>query len=177
MERWLVVSDNHGDRDILVSLKQQLKPDAIFHCGDSEMAADDPWFKGTYVVQGNMDFDQNLPQVLAPRVADRQVLLTHGHHDGVNWDLTQLKLRADAAQAEAVFYGHTHQLAAEMVGGHLFVNPGSISQPRGEFQRLGGTCAVITVTETQWVVQYVTRDGQPVPALKFTFARSETQKG
>ncbi|NLR09805.1 MULTISPECIES: metallophosphoesterase [Lactobacillaceae] len=177
MSRWLVISDNHGDREILQRLRQQLQPDAIFHCGDSEMAADDPWFQGVYAIQGNMDFDTALPQVLTPRVDDRQVLLTHGHHDRVNWDLTQLKLRADAAQAEAVFYGHTHQLTAEVVGGHLFVNPGSISQPRGEFQRLGGTCAVITVTADQWEVQFVTRDGQPVPELNFTFARSETQKG
>lgn len=177
MSRWLVISDNHGDRDILVALKKQLQPDAVFHCGDSEMTADDPWFQDAYMVQGNMDFDTNLPLVVTPEVDGRQVLLTHGHHDGVNWDLTQLKLRADAAQAEIVFYGHTHQLATEMVGGHLFVNPGSISQPRGEFQYLGGTCAVITVTATQWIVQYVTRDGQPVPDLKFTFARTETQKG
>lgn len=177
MSRWLVVSDNHGDRDILVKLKKQLQPDAVFHCGDSEMRADDPWFQDAYVVQGNMDSDPSLPQVLTPRVAGCQVLLTHGHLDGVNWDLTRLKLRADAAQADAVFYGHTHQLAAEMVAGHLFVNPGSISQPRGEFQALGGTCALITVTDTQWDVQYVTRDGQPVPDLRFTFARVETQKG
>lgn len=46
MARWLVVSDNHGDREILVSLRQALKPDAVFHCGDSEMEAADPWFKG-----------------------------------------------------------------------------------------------------------------------------------
>lgn len=177
MSRWLVISDNHGDREILQRLRQQLQPDAVFHCGDSEMAADDSWFQDVYAVQGNMDFDDGFPRVVTPRVDGCQVLLTHGHHDHVNWDLTQLKLRADAAQAEVVFYGHTHQLAAEMGGGHLFVNPGSISQPRGAFQRLGGTCAVLTVTASQWVVQYVTRDGQPVPDLKFTFARSETQKG
>lgn len=175
MTRWLVVSDNHGDRDILVSLKQALQPDTIFHCGDSEMNADDPWFQDAYVVQGNMDFDSQLPLVQTPTVDGCRVLLTHGHYDEVHWDLTKLKLHADQENADLVFFGHTHELAAEEAGGHVFVNPGSISQPRGEYRQLGGTCAVITVTPAQWVVQYVTRDAQPVPDLHFTFPRD--QKG
>lgn len=171
MARWLVVSDNHGDREILVSLRQALKPDAVFHCGDSEMEAADPWFKGAYVVQGNMDFDSELPLVETPTVDGCKVLLTHGHYDAVHWDLTKLKLHANEVQADLVFFGHTHELAAEAVGGHVFVNPGSISQPRGEYRQLGGTCAVVTVTADQWDVQYYTRDAQPVTDLDFSFKR------
>ncbi|WP_261810158.1 metallophosphoesterase [Levilactobacillus humaensis] len=169
MSQWLVVSDNHGDTAILSTLRDQLNPDAIFHCGDSEMPASDPWFKDAYAVGGNMDFDAKFPLVLTPKVAGRQVLLTHGHHDEVKYDLTQLDLRAQAAQATIIFYGHTHRLAAEQVDGRLFVNPGSISQPRGEYRYLGGTAALVTVTATQTVVQYVDRQAQPIADLKFTF--------
>ncbi|MDT6980942.1 metallophosphoesterase [Levilactobacillus zymae] len=171
MARWLVISDNHGDRTILETLSAQLAVDATFHCGDSELAADDPWFNGVAAVRGNMDSDERFPLVLTPEVSGCRVLLTHGHHDGVNWDLTQLALHAQAVGAQATFYGHTHQLAVEMTAGGLFLNPGSISQPRGEFRQLGGTCAVVTVTPDQWQVQYYTRDAQPVPKLHFTFDR------
>ncbi|QMU07886.1 YfcE family phosphodiesterase [Levilactobacillus suantsaii] len=176
MARWLVISDNHGDRTILEQLRHQLAPDRVFHCGDSEMTVDDPWFQNTWVVRGNMDRDQRFPLTATPKVDGSQVLLVHGHHDAVNWDLTQLALHAQAEQAQAVFFGHTHELAVELVHGCLFLNPGSISQPRGEFRTLGGTCALVTVTAKNWQVQYYTRDGQPVRKLNFTFPRA-TQKG
>ena len=37
--RYLVVSDNHGDREILVKLldKYHANVDYFFHCGDSEL--------------------------------------------------------------------------------------------------------------------------------------------
>ncbi|GEO68610.1 YfcE family phosphodiesterase [Levilactobacillus acidifarinae] len=171
MARWLVISDNHGDRAILETLKHQFHADAVFHCGDSELAVDDPWFTGVAAVRGNMDSDDRFPLVLTPEVNGCRVLLAHGHRDAVNWDLTKLALHAQSVGAQAAFYGHTHELAVEMVAGCLFLNPGSISQPRGEFRQLGGTCAVVTVTPDQWQVQYYTRDAHPVTKLHFTFDR------
>ncbi|MCF7523422.1 YfcE family phosphodiesterase [Levilactobacillus brevis] len=76
------------------------------------------------MVQGNMDFDSELPLVETPTVDGCKVLLTHGHYDAVHWDLTKLKSHADEVQADLVFFGHTHELAAEAVGEHVFVNPG-----------------------------------------------------
>jgi len=178
MARWLVVSDNHGDQEILPKLTHELRPDVTFHCGDSEMAATNPWFQApkTYSVRGNMDIDDQFPLAVTPVVNGAQVLLTHGHRDAVHWDLTKLKLHAEAANADAIFFGHTHELAAELIDGRLFLNPGSISQPRGEFRTLGGTCALVTVTPEQWHVQFYTRDCRPVTRLQFTFERPN-QKG
>lgn len=173
MSKWLVISDNHGDVEILSKMQAALQPDVIFHCGDSEMAHDDPWFQGVHVVQGNMDYDSEFPLVATPTIDGLKVLLTHGHYDAVHWDLTKLSLHADEERADVVFFGHTHELAVEVSDGHLFVNPGSISQPRGEFRRLGGTCALLTVDDQQVKVQYYTRDGQPVPDLAFVYQRSQ----
>ena len=173
MARWLIVSDNHGDADILPELTKRLRPDVTFHCGDSEMRLQDAWFQKpqTYAVRGNMDIDETFPLVQTPTVNGCRVLLTHGHRDAVHWDLTKLKLHAEAVQAQAVFFGHTHELAVEELDGRLFLNPGSISQPRGEFRSLGGTCALVTVTPEAWHVQYYTRDCRPVTRLQFTFER------
>ena len=40
---YLIVSDSHGDRDILCKLVKNYtgKVDAMFHCGDSELKSDD----------------------------------------------------------------------------------------------------------------------------------------
>ena len=53
--RYLVVSDNHGDRDILVDLVDRYRSevDIFFHCGDSELEASDPLWDTFQVVQGN----------------------------------------------------------------------------------------------------------------------------
>ena len=167
----LVVSDSHGDRDILVSLlaAYQGKVDAFFHCGDSELQVDDDVFKQMYTVQGNMDFDDRLPEVVSTTVDGVSVYMTHGHLVGVNFGLDQLMAAANQQHAQLAFFGHTHQLGVERHNGLLVLNPGSISQPRGEFSRLGGTYAIVETTGQDVTVQYYNRQRQPVPELKFHF--------
>ncbi|AVK63317.1 YfcE family phosphodiesterase [Lactobacillus sp. CBA3606] len=169
----LVVSDSHGDRDILVQLlaAYQDKVDAFFHCGDSELAADDAVFDQMHVVQGNMDFDNQYPTAVTTTVAGVKVYMTHGHLVGVNLSLDHLIAAAQAANAQLAFLGHTHQLGVERHAGLLVLNPGSISYPRGEFTQLGGTYAIVDVQAAAIEVQYYDRQQRPVKALKFHFAR------
>ena len=51
---YLIVSDSHGDRDILCKLVKNYtgKVDAMFHCGDSELKSDDELFDKMIVVGG-----------------------------------------------------------------------------------------------------------------------------
>nr|WP_231923730.1 metallophosphoesterase family protein [Ligilactobacillus salivarius] len=70
------------------------------------------------------------------------------------------------------FYGHTHRLAVEYVDGTLFLNPGSVWFPRGEYQKLGGTYAIVSVNESKIKVTYYTREGlAPVSELQFEYQR------
>lgn len=169
--RCLVVSDSHGDRDILVQLVNayQGQVDAFFHCGDSELQHDDPVFDNVNVVRGNMDFDGQLPAACQVTVAGVPVYMTHGHLVGVNMGLDHLLANAKAAGARLAFFGHTHQLGVARHDGILVLNPGSISYPRGEFTRLGGTYAIVTTSDTAIDIQYYDRQMQPVPELKFHF--------
>lgn len=172
--RFVIVSDSHGDRDILVQLvaHYQAEPVTMLHCGDSELATDDSLFEHMTVVQGNMDFNGQFPaQVVIPGTNER-IFLTHGHLYGVNNDLMRLLLAAQEKQAKLAFYGHTHQLACEMHEGVLLLNPGSIAQPRGQFRDLKGTYAVVDVTSDQYQVQYYNRQFEPVSPLHFTFKRA-----
>lgn len=169
----VAVSDTHGDHQILEDiLAQQPAADAYLYAGDSEFAADDPIFKHYQAVRGNMDFDSAFPMTRTLDVAGVTVFLTHGHRLMVGFGLKMLLEAAAAAHAQVAIFGHTHQLGVEMHQGILVLNPGSISQPRGEFAALGGTYAVIEATPAQFTVTYYLRSGQPAPGLEWTFNRA-----
>lgn len=171
----VVVSDSHGDDQILQTLVDHYEGqvDALIHCGDSELSWDDPLRQHFQIVQGNMDFDQEFPLMVTSQIDHQKVLVVHGHRYGVNFGLEQLSLLAQEQQADLIFYGHTHQLACEMNQGRLFLNPGSISQPRGRFVSLRGTYATVEMIGEQIQVQYYQRNLQPVPGLDFTFTKNE----
>lgn len=171
--KFLVVSDNHGDQKVLEKLVHhyQQHVDAMIHCGDSELSYDADLRRQFLIVGGNMEFDQQFPESLTRKIGSETVFVAHGHRLGINYDLTRLQLAAQQAEATLAFYGHSHQLACEMVAGCLFLNPGSISQPRGHWAILGGTYAVVTTTAENIKVQYYTRDLAPVSDLTFDFKR------
>ncbi|GEL13346.1 phosphodiesterase, MJ0936 family protein [Lapidilactobacillus concavus DSM 17758] len=171
--RALVVSDSHGDDAILQQLvaRYQHQVDVMIHCGDSELSDQDPLRQQFLIVQGNMDFDQQFPLQIVTQVAGESVLIVHGHRVGVNMGLDRLSLLAQEQQAQFVCYGHTHQLACEFVDGRLFLNPGSISQPRGEYIGLHGTYAIVESTPETINVQYYQRHFEPVDTLALSFKR------
>lgn len=169
----IVVSDNHGDRQIIKEIidKYQENVDLMVHCGDSEMMVDDPLFKQMPTVQGNMDYGQRFVTQRLFQLEGLNVLVTHGHLQNVNFTMNNLGLLAQAQHANLVTFGHTHRLGVTFQDHVLYVNPGSISLPRGEYAHLGGTYAQVEVSKQQFVVQYCNRSLKPVPELKFEFER------
>lgn len=171
--KYLVVSDNHGDQTILKTLlaEYQGKVDAFIHCGDSELDYDDPLVSQMTIVTGNMDFDGRFADHQTLTCGPDHILVAHGHLLGVNYDLDRLYQAGVKYQADLIFYGHTHQLACTMNQGCLLLNPGSISQPRGEYAYLRGTYALVTTEAKKIVVDYFNRQLKPVPKLHFEFNR------
>ncbi|GHP12639.1 phosphoesterase [Lentilactobacillus fungorum] len=170
--RIVVVSDNHGDRQIIDKLvnKYEGKVDGIFHCGDSEFVADDPLISKLYIVAGNMD-SATFADDLVKQIGTQTILLTHGHLQNVNSGLLTLQLFARSKQANVVLFGHTHQLGVVQTNGILFLNPGSITYPRGQYAAIGGTYAVLTSDDQMNHVQYYDRELQPIDKLQFTFTK------
>ncbi|KRK70326.1 YfcE family phosphodiesterase [Lacticaseibacillus nasuensis] len=172
----LAVSDTHGDRAILSTILARHPALAgYFYAGDSELPASDDLFTQFAAVRGNMDADSGFPLTRTVPVAAADVtatvFLTHGHRYGVNFGLGELIAAGSEVHADLVIFGHTHQLGVEQHAGMVLLNPGSISQPRGEFARLGGTYAIVTLTATLVQVEFLTRDGQLVPSLTRKFSR------
>lgn len=171
--RLVVVSDTHGDKQILRMIAKQQQPnaDGYFYCGDSELPASDEIFETYQPVTGNMDFDDGFPLTRTAQYPDLKVFMTHGHRFNVNWTLDVLIQAGRDANADLVLFGHTHQLGVEQRDGMVILNPGSISQPRGEFAPLHGTYATVDFDAKTITVQFHTRDGQVVDKLTRSFTR------
>lgn len=169
----LFVSDNHGDRDILQKIADRFNGEVnvMMHCGDSNLEPSDPVMQPFKTVIGNTDWGLNYPKTQLAVVDHEHILVVHGHLYQVNFTLTPLMLLAKENRATIAAYGHTHQLAVECNQGILYLNPGSISQPRGQYQKLGGTFAIVSVDADQFDVQYYDRSLQPVDDLHFVFSR------
>lgn len=166
----LVMSDSHGDRDIVVGIKERYlgKVAALFHNGDSELDSQDPLWEGIQVVKGNCDWG-DFPERLLTEIDGLRVAQTHGHLFGINYSWQRLDYWAQEVEAAICLYGHLHVPAATVRGRTLFVNPGSVLQPRGLVQEQ--LYALITIGETSYKVEYFTREHVLYPSLTQEFPR------
>lgn len=168
----LVVSDNHGDRDVLVDLinTYEGKVDKFFHCGDSELEATDSVWNTMLTVRGNCDYDPAYPDTRVTKVGSETILQVHGHLHDVKFTMNTLLYTAKEVGANFAFFGHTHELAVEYVDGILFLNPGSIRLPRGQYASIK-TYAIVETTPEEIDVTYYDPTHKPVGGLNFKFNR------
>ena len=148
--KYIVLSDSHGDMNTVKEIAS-LQADAIFHCGDSELMANDELLSGIDIVRGNCDRDPQLPSTVLKKVGDDTVLVVHGHEHDVKRSMLTLSYAAAEQQATIALFGHSHLYGAEMIDGVLFVNPGSTTQPRGGRE---ATYAVIDIDDGYTVSFY-----------------------
>jgi putative phosphoesterase len=134
----LVISDTHGDITKAEEvIRKNNNIDLIIHLGDyfrdaQKLAADFPGIPMEYVY-GNSDFMVgDVPAEKLLEYNGRRIFITHGHRYSVKWDYDKLYRKAEEMNADLLLFGHTH--VADMVeqNGRYLVNPGSISDSRGD---------------------------------------------
>ena len=169
--QFVVMSDSHGDYDIVKDIKDryQGKVDAIFHNGDSELKSSDPVWDGIYVVRGNCDYDDGYPENNVVELNGITIAQTHGHLYQINFMWDRLDLFAQEAGADICLYGHLHRASAWRMEDIVFINPGSVLQPRGEVMEK--LYALVTVTDTTIKVDFYTRNHELYPQLSQEFSR------
>lgn len=169
--QFVVMSDSHGDYDIVKAIKDryQGKVDAIFHNGDSELKSSDPVWDGIYVVRGNCDYDDGYPENNVVELNGVTIAQTHGHLYQINFMWDRLDLFAQEAGADICLYGHLHRASAWRMEDIVFINPGSVLQPRGEVMEK--LYALVTVTDTTIKVDFYTRNHELYPQLSQEFTR------
>jgi len=134
----LVFSDSHGSKETMIKVVKKIgkSVDMILHLGD--LATDLP---RTIIpekipieyVRGNCDKTSEIPVTKSISVQEGRanVFMTHGHLYNVKYDSDKIVYAAFEQQADICVFGHTHSPAVFKEENTLFLNPGSISLPRG----------------------------------------------
>ncbi len=133
----LVFSDSHGNLiDLKLILKQyEEKVKYVIHLGDYDDDVSDvkPFFQNyKYInVSGNCDWGNFLPSEKFFSLNGKNFFITHGHRYGVKSSLIKLSYSAEEKNADICLFGHTHVPLLISSNGIIYMNPGSISSPRG----------------------------------------------
>lgn len=164
----LVMSDTHGDASVIEKVRAFYpQMDAVIHCGDSELPHDHDVLKDMVIVRGNCDRDKHFQEEIVLSVDGVKIYVTHGHLYNVKHSILNLSYRAQEVGADIVLFGHSHILGAEVVGGVLFVNPGSLLLPRGRKEK---SFAIIEKKEANWIVTFYTDHNEKIATHTFPVA-------
>ncbi|MGP6146271.1 YfcE family phosphodiesterase [Jeotgalibaca sp. A122] len=165
--RILVVSDSHGNKQILNELAEKYgdEVDAFVHCGDSELPSDDLIWEMMDTVRGNCDYDGGYDELFISRKLSQHYAIVHGHRHDVKWSLEPLKDLARKAEVPIVFYGHSHILKFDYKDGIYFINPGSIQSPRGDLRER--TYCILSVESNRLVIEVFRHNHEKLESLTF----------
>lgn len=169
MSKVLVISDSHGlTRELEVIRQRHINDvDVMIHCGDSQLMPDDRAMTGYVTVMGNCDFGGGFPLDTVVEVSGYKFFITHGHRYSVKTSLMNLKYKAEEMGANIVCFGHSHVLGAEVIGGTLFLNPGSIRLPR---ERLEKTYVILDLKDEMVKMSVYDVDGKELKDVACEFS-------
>ncbi|WP_432663167.1 metallophosphoesterase [Wukongibacter baidiensis] len=130
-----VISDTHGD---LVSAESAIKAmgdiDLLLHAGDTYRDAEllkEMLDIDVIAVKGNTDFDYEADLEKIISLDGKRIFLTHGHQYNVKYSLDRLYYKALETDCDIVVFGHSHMPLNVKEKDIIFLNPGSVSRPRG----------------------------------------------
>ena len=129
-----ILSDNHSDWPPHIA-ESLAGVDAIIHAGDIgpyKLVLDMEAIAPTTVVLGNTDGDMPINESAVVTLDGKKFFVQHI----VDPHRLQASLRERFKRIEpdVVVFGHTHTPFCETLGGVLFLNPGSVTQPRGDYR-------------------------------------------
>ena len=121
----VVISDNHGDKDVIERIVNIHKDaDLYLHCGDSQMF--DHEIYPFISVKGNNDFGKNYPMELYFDTPCGKLYMCHGNFVfGITPQLVESK------KCKIFLHGHIHRKRMQTFNDTYVVSPGSTSYPRG----------------------------------------------
>lgn len=130
-----IISDTHGDIPSgRKAIKAMGKIDLLIHAGDTyrdAMLLKEVTKLDVVAVKGNTDFDCEAPSEATINVEGKKIFLSHGDKYNVKYSLDKLYYKALETNSNIMIFGHTHIPTYVKEGGIVFINPGSVSRPRG----------------------------------------------
>ena len=129
-----ILSDNHSDWPLHIA-ESLAGVDAIIHAGDIgpyKLVLDMEAIAPTTAVLGNTDGDMPINESAVVTLDGKKFFVQH-IVDPHRLQAT-LRERLKHIEPDVVVFGHTHMPFCETLGGVLFLNPGSVTQPRGDYR-------------------------------------------
>lgn len=156
--RILLFSDSHGDiRSMEKAIRKNDGVDMIIHLGDCVsdiLRIMDMFGKYRYeFVQGNNDWSRGYPTEKTLELEGRKIFITHGHQYNVKYDYRRIASRGNSINADAVFFGHTHEPEEFFSDGMLVLNPGSVNASRSLSKR--STYCLVEVSAEKLVARFL----------------------
>ncbi|MCL2526810.1 MAG: metallophosphoesterase [Defluviitaleaceae bacterium] len=139
MHKILVISDSHGKVAPIKPLLDRYSGNVqtVVHLGDN--AKDLLQYQSYYpainfvAVAGNCDFTNEVPRERILTIGGQaKVLLMHGHTHDVKSNYNRLIYYSLEKGVDACLFGHSHTPVVFSHESVFFMNPGSISEPRGQ---------------------------------------------
>lgn len=128
----LLFSDNHRNSEYVESIIREHKDcDRYISLGDSEMSESELSALNIFGVKGNYPFEPRFPEDLLFDFDGWVCFFTHGHKYGVKNGLSKLYESAKSQNVDIVCFGHTHRAYLEEIDDIIFLNPGSLTYPKG----------------------------------------------
>ena len=116
-----------------------------------------------------MDFYGEYPERLVTQLGPTRIIQTHGHLFQINFSFQKLDLWAQKEDADICLYGHLHIPDAWKEGRTLFLNPGSVSLPRGPIQEC--LYAKVEIDADSYRVEFLNRKHEVYEPLTKEFDR------
>lgn len=131
MKQILIISDSHHHNEILNQIFfQHSSIDTCIFCGDIQDEIEHLSITHFHPVAGNNDFGM-LPKELLLTLEGYQILVVHGHYQQIEFGTNELEKYAQEKKVQIVCFGHTHDPRFFQSNGIYYLNPGSVSFPRG----------------------------------------------
>lgn len=131
-----IISDTHRFTKAIDEAIPYLQDcELIVHAGDNiddadyiQAVTDIP----VIAVKGNCDFYSDPGKDEESFIVEnKRIFVCHGHKYGIKYTLSDLLERALDLDVDIVIFGHSHVPCYEEMDGVIFINPGSVSLPRG----------------------------------------------
>lgn len=130
----MILSDSHSmNKEDLLKLLNRHNVDYYIHCGDIFMTYQGLDLDNFYNVRGNNDRPP-IPQDITMKIDGITFYIVHGHQFNVDFGIHELEDYAKKHHIDIVCFGHTHNPVYTIKNNITFINPGSVTYPRGKYR-------------------------------------------
>lgn len=131
----IILSDSHSmTKSTLSNFITNHPADYYLHCGDLYMPYTPLDINNFYNVRGNNDYGE-IEITKTFKIDNLKFFMCHGHTFNIDETTSDLEKYAFNNQIDVVCFGHSHCPTYYQKNNVIFINPGSLTYPRGTYRQ------------------------------------------